>query len=100
MTTQASTTYKPENKPVGSTNVIYNFDNDRFWMAIEEAVDRTNLVNAEPDPMLGTINLINDMQHREREETELDEGELAGAVITPGDDDNWICIELYNSGTT
>ena len=39
-------------------------------------------------------------KHCEGEETELDEGKLAGAVITPGDDDNQIRIEQYDSGTT
>src|SRR6266576_6986698 len=69
-------------------------------MATEKAVDRTNLVSMEPNLMLGTNNDIEDMLHYEGEETELDEGEWAGAVITPADEDNWICIELYDSGAT
>src|SRR6267154_2287203 len=73
----SSTTSKPENKPVGSVNVIYDFEGDGFWMAINEAANRTNLVSVEPDPMLGTSNDIDDAQHREGEEIELDEGEWA-----------------------
>ena len=69
-------------------------------MATEEAVDHTNLVSMEPNPMLGTNDDIEDVLHREGEETELDEGEWAGAVITPADEDNWICIELYDLGAT
>ena len=100
-TAQASgTSTKPENKPVGSANVIYDFEGDGFWMAIDEAVDRTNLVSAEPDPMLGTIDDFDDVPHREGEEIELDDREWAGAVITPGDDDNRIRVELYDSGAT
>ena len=68
-------------------------------MATDEAINRTALVSAEPDPMLGTDDDIEDVLHREGEEKS-DEGEWAGAVITPGDDDNQICIELYDSGAT
>ena len=68
-------------------------------MATDEAVDRTALVSAEPDPMLGTDDDIEDVPHREGEEKS-DEGEWAGAVITPGDDDNRIRVELYDSGAT
>jgi hypothetical protein len=82
-TVQASNT-KPKNKPVGSANiVIYNFEGDGFWMATEEASDWTNLVSTEPDPMLGTADDVDDLLHREGESIELDEGEWAGAVITP-----------------
>jgi hypothetical protein len=92
-------TTKPENKPVGSANVAYNFKGDGFWMATEEAVDRTNLVSAKPDPMQGAADDIEDAPHREGEETKLEE-EWAGAVITTADDDNRIHVELYNSGAT
>jgi hypothetical protein len=45
LTAQASsTTPKPENKPVGSANVIHDTEGDGFWMATEEAIDRTHLV--------------------------------------------------------
>src|ERR1700747_62589 len=57
-TAKATGTTKPENKPVGSANVAYDFEGDGFWMATEEAVDRTNLVSAEPDPMLGATTYI------------------------------------------
>ena len=96
----SSTSTKPENKPVGSANVIYDFDGDGFWMATEEAADRTHLASAEPDPMLGMSDEIEDLPHREGEDIELEEGEWAGAVITPGDEDSRVRVELYDSGAT
>lgn len=101
-TAQASaTSSKPENKPVGSANVIYDFDGDGFWMATEEVPDRTNLVSAEPDPMLGATDDIENAPHREgEEEVDLGEDEWVGAVITPADNDNRIRTELYDSGAT
>ena len=59
--TQVLTTHKPENKPVGFTNILYNFKEDGFWMAIEKAVNCTNLINAEPDLTLGMIDFIDDV---------------------------------------
>jgi hypothetical protein len=37
----AVTPAKPENKPAGSANVIYDFKGDGFWMATDEVVDHT-----------------------------------------------------------
>jgi hypothetical protein len=99
-TAKASETLKPENKPVGSANVIYDFEGDGFWMATEEAVDRTNLVSAEPDPMPSDADDIFDAPHREGEEIESEEEEWAGAVIAPADEDGRIRVELYDSGAT
>jgi hypothetical protein len=97
----SNTSTKPENKPVGSANVIYDFEGDGFWMATEEATDRTHLVSAEPDPMLGAMDDIENAPHREgEEETALGEKEWVGAVITPTDEDHRICTELYDSGAT
>jgi hypothetical protein len=93
----AVTPTKPENKPAGSANIIYDFEGDGFWMATDEAVNHTALVSTEPDPMLGTNNDIKGVPHCEGER-ESDEREWAGAVITPSDDDGRIHIELYDSG--
>jgi hypothetical protein len=72
-TAQASlTTPKPENKPVGSTNIIYDTEGDGFWMAIEEAIDRTHLVGTEPDMMLGMPDDIKLTPHHEGEEIVID----------------------------
>ena len=101
--TQASSTgYKPENCPVGSANVIYDFDGDGFWMAEEKAVDRMHLVCREPDPMLGAPDDLEGAPHREGEEIEGpgDDGEFIGAAITAVDDDHRLHIELYDSGAT
>jgi len=100
-TAQASTTTpKPENKPVGSANVIYDTEGDGFWMASEEAVNRTHLVGAEPDPMLGAPDDITIAPHREGEEIALGEEEWIGAVIAPIDEDSRLRVELYDSGAT
>ena len=61
----SSTTPKPENKPVGSANVIYDFDGDGFWMASEEIVDCMHLVSTEPDPMLGATEEAEDWEGEE-----------------------------------
>src|SRR6267154_891651 len=64
-------------------------------MATEKVINCTSLVSAEPDPMLGT----EDVLHLEGEDTEQDKREWGGAVITPRDKENQICVELYDSGT-
>ena len=70
-------------------------------MAVDEAVNRTHLVSAEPDPMLGALDDIEDAPHREGEdEIELGEEEWIGAIITPVDEDNRTRVELYDSGAT
>jgi len=56
-------------------------------MATEKIVNHTNLISIEPNLMLGIDNDIEDMSHYEGEETELDEGEWAGVVITLADED-------------
>ena len=102
-TAQASlTTPKPENKPVSSVNFIYDTEGDGFWMASEEAVDRTHLVSAEPDPMLDAPDDTEIAPHREGEEIviDLDEKEWIGAVISPADEDSRVHVELYDSGAT
>jgi LTR polyprotein gag-polypeptide-like protein/zinc knuckle protein len=57
--TQATQTssFKPENKPVGSANtaVVHDFDGDGFWMVKEAAINLTPLIIAELDPLLGTL---------------------------------------------
>jgi zinc knuckle protein len=94
---------KPENKPVGSANtaVVHDFDGNGFWMVEEAAVNLAPLIIAEPDPLLGALDDPEVVPHWEGEETMLEE-ELTGAVITQVDEtqDNWIHIELYDSGTT
>jgi hypothetical protein len=113
---------KPENKPVGSTNVVVadDIEGDGFWMAIEE-VNHMQADHAEPDPFMGTP----EQQKQEHEDayaefdsTEdifmcdgpddwLDEGEdctdeegMAGTVITPVEEDCTPRTKLYNSGAT
>jgi hypothetical protein len=62
--TQApSTSSKPVNKPVGSANLTYDSEGDGFWMATEEAIDRTHLAIAEPDPMLGAPDILKVAPH-------------------------------------
>ena len=100
--TQAqSTSTKPENKPVGSANIIYDIKGDGFWMATDEAIDCTHLVRMEPDPMLDAPDIADEAPHCEGEEDVwLDEGDLIEAVISPIDEDNRLCTELYDSGAT
>ena len=56
----SSTIYKPENKPMGSTNAItvHDYKGDGFWMAEEEAVNLAPIVSMDPDPMLGALNML------------------------------------------
>jgi hypothetical protein len=96
----SSTSSKPENKPVGSANVVYDIEGDGFWMATEEAVDRTHLASAEPDPLLSALDDTEVAPHREGEEIESSTEEWIGAVITPADEDNRVRVELYDSGAT
>ena len=53
-----STPFKPENKPAGSVNAVvpYDFEGDRFWMGMEEAVDEDLMciISTELDLLLGT----------------------------------------------
>ena len=106
---------KPENKPVGSANAIieHNFEGDGFWMAEEEEVAPALNIGADPDPCLGDLDdldgdapnelnftwdgpedwLMEDMSETEGEE-------LAGAVITPSEEDNTPHVKLYDSGAT
>ncbi len=100
-TAQAQTTAsKPENKPVGSVNVIYDFKGDGFWMATDEAAEHTHLVSAEPDLMLSATDDVENESHREGEEEVDLEEEWVGAVITPADEDHRMHTELYDSGAT
>ena len=97
---------KPENKPIGSANVIipYDFNGNRFWMAKEESVDEDLMYNVstEPDPLLGTPD---NTWHSEGEESlgfRLKPEEINIKVVltlAKEDQDTHICTELYNSGT-
>jgi gag-polypeptide of LTR copia-type/Zinc knuckle len=112
---------KPENKPVGSANIIVTNDieGDGFWMAIEE-IDHTQADRAEPDPFMGTseqqeeedartefesvedifvCDESNSWMDKEGEDT-ADEGEMASAVITPMEEDLSPHTELYDSSAT
>ena len=105
----SSSTKKPVNKPVGSVNIVVapDFEGNSFWMAKEETLDDNlmHIVGAEPDPLLGTSDNANSMQHSE-EEGDLDLGpEIlidVGAVITLANkgEDTCICTKLYDLGTT
>jgi len=98
-----STSHKLDNKPVGSANAItvHDEEGDGFWMVEDKAVVPAPNISAEPDPLLGTPDEIEDALHREKEDTILSEEEWLGAVITPGDEtDNRIRIKLYDSGAT
>ena len=98
----STTTPKPENKPVGSANIIYDFDGDGFWMVNEEEADLAPIESTEPDPLLGNPDDVEVAPQSEGEDDDpdLDEKEWAGAVITPVDEDSRICVELYDSGAT
>ena len=111
---------KPENKPVGSTNVVVTDDieGDGFWMAIEE-VDHAQTDHAEPDPFMGaseqeeeeacaeldgaedifTYDEPDDWLDKEGEET-TDESEMAGMVITSVEEERSPRTELYDSSAT
>jgi hypothetical protein len=93
---------KPENKPVGSANLVttHDFEGDRFWMAKEEAVDLVPTVSTEPDPLLGAPNNIMDAPHREGEEIVPSEEEWIGAIINQVDENNQVRVKLYDSGAT
>ena len=96
-----SNTSKPENKPVGSANIIYDIEGNGFWMATDEAIDQTHLMCHEPDLMLGVPDDTAAAPHHEGEEFDGPvEEELAGAVITQANEDHRMCIELYDSGAT
>jgi hypothetical protein len=112
---------KPKNKPVGSANIVVTDDieGEGFWMAIEE-IDHAQADCAEPDPFMGTseqqeeedacaeFESVEDIfacdesdswMDKEGEET-ADEGETAGTVITPMEEDLSPHTELYDSGAT
>jgi transposase InsO family protein len=112
---------KPKNKPVGSANIIVANDikGDGFWMVIEE-IDHVQADHTEPDPFMGTseqqeeedahaeFESVEDIfacdesdswMDKEGEDT-ADEGETAGAVITPMEEDLSPCTKLYDSGAT
>src|SRR5580693_3210412 len=112
---------KPENKPVGSANTVVanDIEGDGFWMAIEEA-DHAQVDRAEPDPFMGAseqqeeedaraeFESVEDIfacdesdswMDKEGEDT-ADEGETAGTVITPMEEDLSPQTELYDSGAT
>jgi len=69
-------------------------------MASDEATNCTNLISVKLNPMLGTSNDIDDAQHYKGEKIKLDKEEWTRAVITLSNDDNRICIKLYNLGAT
>jgi len=109
---QASSSTKPENKPVGSANVV-TIDNDSedggFWAVEEEEVHARY---AEPDPLMGDSDFNNDLEDfsakLEGIKPCLDwpdiEGEdwycndTAMAAITPDKTDTAPRAELYDSG--
>jgi hypothetical protein len=64
----SSTSHKLDNKPVGSANAItvHNEEGDGFWMVENEAVVPAPNVSAEPDPLLGAPDEIEDAPHREK----------------------------------
>ena len=101
-TPASTTTFKPENKPVGSANIIYDFDGNGFWMVNEKEADLTSIESTEPDPLLGDPDDVKVAPQSEGEEDNLDsdEKEWAGAVITPADDDSRIHVKLYDLGAT
>jgi hypothetical protein len=94
---------KLENKPVGSANaaIVHDFNGDGFWMVEEAAINLAPLIIAELDPLLGAPDDPEVVPHWEGEKTMLEE-ELTGAVITQVNEtqDNWIHVELYDSGAT
>jgi hypothetical protein len=106
---------------VGSANTIVTNDieGDSFWMAIEEN-DHAQADRMEPDPFMGTseqqeeedthaefesaedifvCDESNSWMDKEGEDT-ADEGETAGVVITPMEEDLSPQTELYDSGAT
>ncbi len=106
---------KPKNKPVGSANAVveHDFEGDGFWMAEEEAVAPTLHIAADPDPCLEDPDDLEGDAPDElhftwdrpddwlREETgEIEGEELAGTVITPGEEDNTPRVKLYDSSAT
>jgi hypothetical protein len=112
----SATTSKPENKPVGSANVVVTDDieGDGFFMAIEE-VDHVHVEHAVPDLLMGETSTPNEEAHPESacaeeffdwsgpedwldKEGELFfEEEMAAAVIMPAEDTG-PHTELYDSG--
>jgi hypothetical protein len=112
---------KPENKLVGSANIIVadDIEGDGFWMAIEE-INHVQADHMEPDPFMGTseqqeeedahtkFESMKDIftcdesdswMDKEGEDT-ADEGETAGTVITPMEKDLSPRTKLYDSSTT
>jgi hypothetical protein len=86
------------NKIVGLAN---DSEGDGFWMAIKEAINWMHLVTAKPDPMLGAPNIFKVALHWEEEvEIQLGEEEWITAVIIPIEDDNLVCVKLYDLGAT
>ena len=70
--TQASSgAAKPENKPVGSANIIVanDIEGNGFWMAIEE-IDHVQADCVELDPFMGTSEQQEEDAHAEFESTE------------------------------
>ena len=98
--TATSTSTKPDNKPVGSANVIYDTEGNGFWMATEEATDHMHLASMELNPLLGESDAIVNMPHQKGEKVVSSEEEWIGAVITPADKDQRVHVELYDSGAT
>jgi hypothetical protein len=113
---ESTTSTKPENKPVGSANVVikHDFKGDGFWMAMEEDLVAPALdFGADPDLCLGDPDDLEGDAPDElnfawdgpddwlkEELSEIEGEELAGAVITPSDKDSTSHIELYDSSTT
>ena len=106
----SNTKGKPENKPVGSANVVTtnDFDGDGFWMA-EEVVDHAQIVSADPDPFLSEGEDLDDAPEIDLpwcaptdwvcDEDWLGEEELAAAAITSEEEED-TRVELYDSGAT
>ena len=116
----SGTSSKPKNKPVRSVNIVTVDDSegDGFWMAKEEGKEATHAheVSTEPGVLLNrpespsapyaeTKELedfwddLEDNLEKEGEEWMLKE-EVAGAVITPVEEDSTPHIKLYDSGAT
>ena len=115
----SGTSSKPENKPVGSANVVTVDEGDGFWMAEEEGEEtaHAHFVGAEPDPLLdgpehhealsNETEELDDFLLWDNPEDDLEkEGEewmpeeVVAAVITPVEEDSTPRVELYDSGAT
>ena len=88
---------------MGSANAVtvYDFEGDGFWMVEEETVDVASLVCQEPNMMLGAQDAILVTSHHEEEKLTPSDKWIAVAINpSDEDEDNQICVELYDSSAT